>query len=131
MANQAALTHESLLSFQHAVEHGSESEKLRLATALRCVVECVSVLEDSFGFRTGGSFSSKSQKSLENQVSYQAKKRRHAEKTLQSELPQELGQRIASIWYLRVGLSDPKIAVHTLSQLLNEFPKKECAAWGV
>ena len=63
--------------------------------------------------------------SLQNQVSYQHRKRRAAEQPLQPTLPRKQHFRIVAVWYIRAALTRHNVPVAALAELLSDIPIDE------
>ena len=88
---------------------------------LQSIDDCISQLVSCFALRDISSRSSSSQ-SLQGQLKRQKTLTAEVEARLLEEFPQRDGDRIASLWHVRVAFAPPNIAARPLSEFLRQFP---------
>ena len=69
--------------------------------------------------------SKQSSSQLQGKLKYARKKRAEAEFALEEQMAPRKGLRIAALWWVRAGLSDPSLPAESMASFVKEFPVQE------
>lgn len=119
----AQTAYDSLFALKNLLPAGSSQH------LIASIEDCSRLISEHYELRDlHGQVNVVSHESLQRSLKHQKKRRSLAEAALDEQLPAKIGCRLADIWLIRTGLSNPSINPRTLADFMSEFPVDEASS---